>query len=236
MPPLIPPKLLVFLTILLFWNTFSSRCLTRDAPIGGITIRKATTMSSSTGGVGLLGLRGWRVSFVLFLAFLVPVSPLLAEIQNDTASRDTAQAAASTTSAISSQHHVSSYFVALDLLGQGGLLHSSPAMFVPVGGTSTCDVGRHDADQETDGTLWFFLGLLLTIWGPILAYIITPSVPETKLTGKNDNYVAAYSVCYQEVAKSIHVKWAWYGLGAFFVGGMLAALILLVAGGGKMSN
>jgi len=52
------------------------------------SVKEATTLSTSTGGVVLLGLKGWHVSFALFLAFLVPVAPLLAEIVDDATVRD----------------------------------------------------------------------------------------------------------------------------------------------------
>ena len=47
------------------------------------TIRRAVIMGSSSAGMGLFWLRGWHVPFVLFLAFLVPVTPLLAAVQDD---------------------------------------------------------------------------------------------------------------------------------------------------------
>jgi len=189
-------------------------------------------MGSSSAGMGLFWLRGWHTPFVLFLAFLVSVTPLLAEVQNDVASRRDVQATASTIP-VTPQRFVSSYFISLDLFGRGNLLDPSSLLLPPGAVTKSCEAGRADADAEVGGTLWFILGLFL--WGVLFAYIITPSVPEGSLKGKTTEYVRSYTQCYQEVAKSIHVKWAWYGAATTMAVGMIVLGIMLLTNTG-MSN
>lgn len=193
-------------------------------------------MNTSPGGVGLFGLRGWYVSFVLFLAFLIPVTPILAEIQNDIASQGGMRTNGLSLPATTSERHVSSYYVLLDLLGRESLLNPATAWFLPGGGSTACDAGRSAGDRDTDGVLWFFMGMVLTVFGVALAYLITPSVPESQLKDKSNNYASAYTSCYQDVAKSVHVKWAWYGLGTLFVACMLFGLVMLLGSKGAMSN
>jgi hypothetical protein len=193
------------------------------------------TMHPQSGNRKVFGPGNWYTSFVLFLAFLLPVSPLLAEIQQDFPSRDSTKASTSESLVNLPQRYISSYFVALDLFGQRPFMElDSPPSFMGTD-TKACDKGRSDADWETDGTLWFILGVLLTIWGPVLAYVITPSVPESHLKGKSAAYASSYSDCYKQVAKAIHVKWAWYGLGAVALAAGLALIIVLLANTG-MSN
>ena len=192
-------------------------------------------MDALSGRRKSLSPRNWYTCFVLFLAFLVPISPLLAEIQESAATRATTQTT-SPASLITSRPHLNSpYLVMLDLFGQRNYSGFAGVLFPPGTDTKACDKGRSDADWETDGTLWFILGVLLTIWGPVLAYIITPSVPESHLKGKSAAYSSSYSDCYQQVAKAIHVKWAWYGLGAMALAAGLALIIVLLGNTG-MSN
>lgn len=184
---------------------------------------------------GLLGLRGWHASFVLFLAFLVPVSPLLAEIQRDAATRNSMQTAPAASVAHSPHRYISSYLVFLDLFSKSDLPIGTTAPWWPGTDDKACQAGRVDAERETSGTLWFLLGFCTTIWGPVLAYSITPSVPETKLNGRNAKFVSSYTECYQDLAKDIHVKWAWYGVGALAVF-CLIVFAIVALGNKNMSN
>ncbi len=186
-------------------------------------------MNPSSEGMELFGPRGLRTSFILFLSFLVPVSPLLADIQHQAASRDSVHATTLSAAADPSKYHVSSYSITLDLFGREYLADFPAERFLPVARSEACDDGRSDAQWETDGTLWFFMGLILSLWGPLLAYLINPSVPEANLKGKNADYALSYSKCYQEVAKSIHVKWAWYGLGTLALLAGISVIVYLLA-------
>ena len=193
-------------------------------------------MSTPPGSMELSGLRGWRVSFVLFLAFLTPVTPLLAEIQSNPSARDAVLQTALCGPPGSQLRHVPSQFVALDLFGGENLLNPATAWFLPAGTFSACDAGRAAADRETDGTLWFVMSTLISFWGVLLAYVITPSVPESNLKGKNSTYVAAYTPCYQDKAQAIHVKWAWYGTLASAVLWCIVVVVLMATNKGVMNN
>jgi hypothetical protein len=192
-------------------------------------------MIFSPRGVGLSGLRGWHVSLVLFLAFLVPVSPLLAEIPNGATQHGVDQAAVPPAPPVALQAHVPSYLIALDLLGRHHLDNPGTAWFLPSAGASACTAGKTDADADVDGTFWFILSTVISLWGVLLAYLITPSVPDSNLKGKSGSYATSYSQCYQDKAQAIHVKWAWYGSLASLVL-WTVAVVIMFAHGGTMSN
>jgi hypothetical protein len=192
-------------------------------------------MCHSRRGVGLFGLRGWHMSIVLFLAFLVPVTPLLAEIHSD-ATYHAAETATSPVTPVAVRGHISSYVIALDLFGLHSPDNPAPAWLLPAPGTSACLAGKTDADNEVDGTFWFILSTFISLWGVLLAYLISPSVPDANLKGKSSSYATSYAQCYQDKAQSIHVKWAWYGSLASIALYGLVLLVIMAANGGAINN
>ena len=68
-----------------------------------------------------------------------------------------------------------------------------------------------DAHADTNGTLWFFAGCLLTWVGIIIAYVADPSPPPARLMGKSPEYLAIYTTAYKSEAKSIQGRSAIYG-------------------------
>jgi hypothetical protein len=182
---------------------------------------KDQSMTTTSGVFDATGRRGWYVAFVFFLMFLVPVTPILAEIPHDTPANSGSTMSTGVAPQTCSHRHVPTYFVALDLLGRAQFHDPATAWYFVPPEQTACDEGRLAADRETSRALWFVLGFALNMWGVLLAYIVSPSVPSEQLTGRTDGYAADYHTCYSEMARSIHVKWAWYGLGS------LAAVILV---------
>lgn len=80
--------------------------------------------------------------------------------------------------------------------------------------TETCEDARQAAQSKTSGALWFGAGCLLNGLGVLGAYVVKPDPPMTTLVGKDAVYVAKYTDCYQDEAKSVQTKWAWIGCGA----------------------
>jgi hypothetical protein len=70
---------------------------------------------------------------------------------------------------------------------------------------------RLDARVDVKGGLWFVVGCLLGLIGWIIAYVIEPNPPATRLLGKSADYVAVYIDSYKKEGKSIQSKRALSG-------------------------
>ncbi len=155
----------------------------------------------------------WRFSFVLFLSSLMPLTPLLGQIQEDAL-------VSSVGADLPKETHPSP-----------PLFHSRTelAMFLLYGSAppkgDACSNGTRDAEAETGGTLWFILGMFTMPYGVAAAYLVSPSPSPEKIAGKSSSYIVSYTDCYKSTAKGIHVKWAWIGFGTAVV----LVLILFIA-------
>ena len=69
-----------------------------------------------------------------------------------------------------------------------------------------CAAAEMDAEAATNKTLWLGAGCCLWFTGVILAYVITPTPPASKVMGKSPQYVTAYNDCYRERAKKIQTN------------------------------
>jgi hypothetical protein len=67
-----------------------------------------------------------------------------------------------------------------------------------------------DAQADTNGTLWFFVGCLGLI-GILIAYVAEPTPPPARLLGKSPEYVANYANAYKSAGKSAQGKQAIIG-------------------------
>ena len=65
-----------------------------------------------------------------------------------------------------------------------------------------CAAGEARAQADTNGTVWFLGGCLFTGLALAGAYMLEPTPPATALVGQSDDYVAHYTDCYRETAKS----------------------------------
>jgi hypothetical protein len=70
---------------------------------------------------------------------------------------------------------------------------------------NACMDGQMSAKASVSGGLWFFAGCLGLI-GLLAAYIVEPSPPASSLLGKSPEYVARYTDCFKQEAKSIQTK------------------------------
>jgi hypothetical protein len=71
-----------------------------------------------------------------------------------------------------------------------------------------CVAGQTTAKASTSGA-WLFAGCLGGWIGLICAYMMTPNPPAMALVGKSPEYVAKYTDCYREAAKSKQTGLAW---------------------------
>lgn len=88
--------------------------------------------------------------------------------------------------------------------------------------------GRRDADAAVNKPLWFAAGCLGGgIVVSIIASVYEPDPPATKLLGKSPEYIAAYTDTYRAEAKSLQIRWLWYGSGTTL--GCLGVFLLIMA-------
>jgi hypothetical protein len=81
-----------------------------------------------------------------------------------------------------------------------------------------------DAEADTNGAAWFFLGCLGLI-GVLIAYVAEPSPPPERLMGKSPEYVGAYVGTYKSAGKSAQGRQAIIGC---LVGTGVAVAIYIV--------
>ncbi len=86
---------------------------------------------------------------------------------------------------------------------------SRPAVAANDAAQATMEGGM-DAKANEGGALWFFAGCLGPI-GILIAYVIEPSPPPTRIMGKSSDYVTAYTAAYKSAGKSAQGKMAIIG-------------------------
>ena len=70
--------------------------------------------------------------------------------------------------------------------------------------------GSNDAVADMNGAIWFFVGCL-GILGILIAYLVEPTPPATRLMGQSPEYVMVYTAAYKSAGKSAQAKQAIYG-------------------------
>ena len=82
-----------------------------------------------------------------------------------------------------------------------------------------------DARADVNGGTWFTIGCLLGCTGWLIAYMIEPNPPATRLLGKSPEYIAVYSDAYKKEAKKIQAQKALQGC---LVGTLLTVMLQLM--------
>jgi hypothetical protein len=91
---------------------------------------------------------------------------------------------------------------------------------------------ERDAGSDVSMWLWLGAGCLFNLLGVGAAYVIVPSPPASRLLGKSNEYIAAYTDMYKESARGIQVKNALIGCGISSVGYVLYwVFVVLIFGG-----
>jgi len=91
-----------------------------------------------------------------------------------------------------------------------------------------CATAEADAEEDEGGATGYGIGgFLCGIFGWLFATISKPKPPASRLVGKSETYVAAYSDCYEAKAKSIRTHAACMG----WVAGAVVSLLILSLGG-----
>jgi len=66
-----------------------------------------------------------------------------------------------------------------------------------------CMTAQQDATRDTNKGLWFLAGCAIGITGIIIAYVLEPTAPQSRLIGKSPQWVSVYIDCYQRKGKSV---------------------------------
>jgi len=93
------------------------------------------------------------------------------------------------------------------------LLAGSTTLFAQDARIQACQQAEADAQALTSPALWLAAGFFGGIVGVFIAYILQPNPPASKFIGKSPEYVAVYSECYRQKARSIRTQKAWIGCG-----------------------
>jgi hypothetical protein len=101
--------------------------------------------------------------------------------------------------------------------------------------SDACLKAQMDAEASSSGSTWFIIsyvtGCLLGGIGGLIPLAIAassnPTPPAAALIGKSSDYVAIYTQCYQQKARSINTRQATFGC---ISGALTAGLIVLLAG------
>jgi len=90
-----------------------------------------------------------------------------------------------------------------------------------------CMQAEFDAEKDEEGAIGYgFAGFLCGIFGWLFAHASSPKVPAKRLVGKSQNYVEAYSSCYEKKAKKIRTSAACTG---WLVGASVGLLIFTIS-------
>lgn len=81
----------------------------------------------------------------------------------------------------------------------------------PVDAARATMEAMNDARIDTNSTLWFFAGCLLSWVGIVIAYVAEPSPPPSRLMGKSPEYLAVYTTTYKSEARSAQGRAAIWG-------------------------
>ncbi len=98
-------------------------------------------------------------------------------------------------------------------------------------GGDVCAQAKNDASMDAGNNKWVWMaaGCFLSVWGILIAYVVAPSVPSTRVMGKSSEYVTNYTMCYQDTARSEQSMSAVWGCVVGTVVGLIAYVVYAVA-------
>ncbi len=101
-------------------------------------------------------------------------------------------------------------------------LGGNTALFAQNVHVQACQQAEADAEAFTNPALWLAAGFFGGIVGVLVAYVLQPNPPASKLLGKSPEYVAYYSDCFRLKTRSIRTQKAWIGCG---IGAILGSAV-----------
>lgn len=84
---------------------------------------------------------------------------------------------------------------------------------------------EQDAENDSSKILWFFVGLVLSIFGVLVAYIYQQEPPASRFLDKSQEWTMLYSDAYKARLRSIQLK---YSLTGFFISGVLIVIYIIL--------
>ncbi len=84
---------------------------------------------------------------------------------------------------------------------------------------------EQDAENDSSKILWFFVGLVLSILGVLVAYIYQQAPPASRFLDKSQEWTVLYSDAYKAKLRSIQLK---YSLIGFFISGVLIVIYIIL--------
>lgn len=82
-----------------------------------------------------------------------------------------------------------------------------------------------DAESDSIRILWFFVGLILSILGVLVAYIYQQAPPASRFLDKSQEWIVLYSDAYKVKVRNIQVKYSAIG---FFLSGVLLVIYIII--------
>lgn len=89
----------------------------------------------------------------------------------------------------------------------------------------TIITAEQDAENDSSKILWFFVGLVLSILGVLVAYIYQQAPPASRFLDKSQEWTVQYSDAYRAKLRSIQLK---YSLIGFFITGVLIVVYIVL--------
>ena len=83
---------------------------------------------------------------------------------------------------------------------------------------------EQDAESDSIRILWFFVGLVLSILGVLVAYIYQQAPPASRFLDKSQEWTVLYSDAYKVKVRNIQVKYSAIG---FFISGVLLVIYII---------
>jgi hypothetical protein len=110
---------------------------------------------------------------------------------------------------------------------------AAPPLFKGLTEAAIADIENQahlDARSDIKGSTWFLIGCLTSLTGWIIAYVVEPSPPVTRILGKSPEFVAVYTDAYKREGKKIQTSKAFAGCVTQILGVVaLEAIVVVIA-------
>jgi hypothetical protein len=97
----------------------------------------------------------------------------------------------------------------------------------PVDAARAAMEATQDAQADSNGVMWFFAGCLLGIIGVVIAALVDPWPPPSRMMGKSPEYLAIYTNTYKSVGHSAQLHAALWGLGTVVILYVVLIVVLI---------
>ncbi len=85
-------------------------------------------------------------------------------------------------------------------------LVAMPLIFNLRAQSNACAQAEADAKADVNKTMWIGIGCVAPVLGIVIANVVEPTPPSSRLLGKSKEYIATYTDCYSKKVKSIRTS------------------------------